>query len=194
MKTHVHSDSKKSFKQWQLLLFVCSNFELVYFIGENDNISENVMLKNSKCVINICCYAPKRMYTHNAHPFYYTLYLCFEWYISSKSPILRELLNVESVNINGGFSSFFGRLKIHDRHGWSKNLCFSISCIVTTPWTYINIAFKMIQLLECLIPVKTTCNFHCWIQLSSVFPSRGTGIFDLIFEWRHSWNLRETRK
>ena len=43
------------------------------------------------------------MYTHNAHP-------CFEWYIPSKSPILRELLNVESGNMNGGFSSVFGRL------------------------------------------------------------------------------------
>ena len=30
------------------------------------------------------------MYTHNAHP-------CSEWYIPSKSPILRELLNVEVV-------------------------------------------------------------------------------------------------
>ena len=38
------------------------------------------------------------MYTHNAHP-------CFEWYIPSKSPILQELLIVESGNINGGFSS-----------------------------------------------------------------------------------------
>ena len=63
------------------------------------------MLKNSRCVINICCYAPRRMYTHQAHP-------CFEWYIPSKSPILRELLNVESGNINGGFSSIFGRLKV----------------------------------------------------------------------------------
>ena len=70
-----------------------------------DNISENVMLKNSKCVINICCYAPRRMYTHNAHP-------CFEWYIPSKSPILRELLNVESSTVNGGFSCIFGRLKV----------------------------------------------------------------------------------
>ena len=70
-----------------------------------DNISENVMLKNSKCVINICCYAPRHMYTHNAHP-------CFEWYIPSKSPILRELLNVESGNINSGFSCIFGRLKV----------------------------------------------------------------------------------
>ena len=88
------------------------------------------------------------MYTHNAHP-------CFEWYISGKSPILRELLNVESVNINGGFSRFFffGRLKIH-RHGWSKNLWFCISCIFTTPWKYINISFKIIEPLECLIPVK----------------------------------------
>ena len=40
------------------------------------------------------------MYTHNAHP-------CFEWYIPSKSAILRELLNVESGNINGGFFSVF---------------------------------------------------------------------------------------
>ena len=56
------------------------------------------MLNNSKCVVNICCYAPRRMYTHNAHP-------CFEWYIPSKSPILQDLLNVESENI------FFGRFK-----------------------------------------------------------------------------------
>ena len=70
-----------------------------------DNISENFMLKNSKCVINICRYAPRRMYTHNTHP-------CFEWYIPSKSPILRELLNVESGNIYGGFSCIFGRLKV----------------------------------------------------------------------------------
>ena len=45
------------------------------------------------------------MYTHNTHP-------CFEWYIPSKSPILRELLNVESGNIIGGFSCIFGRLKV----------------------------------------------------------------------------------
>ena len=63
------------------------------------------MLKNSKCVINICCYTPRRMYTHNAHP-------CFEWYIPSKSWILRELLNVKSSNIDGGFSCIFGRLKV----------------------------------------------------------------------------------
>ena len=42
------------------------------------------MLKNLKCVVNICCYAPRRMYTHNAHP-------CFEWYIPSKLPILRKI-------------------------------------------------------------------------------------------------------
>ena len=64
-----------------------------------DNISENGMLKIFKCVMNICCYAPRRMYTHNAHP-------CFEWCIPSKSPILRELLYVESDNINGGFRVF----------------------------------------------------------------------------------------
>ena len=69
-----------------------------------DNISENVMLKNLKCVINICCCAPRRMYTHNAHP-------CFEWYIPSKSPILQELLNVESGNINGGFRVFLEELR-----------------------------------------------------------------------------------
>ena len=72
---------------------------------EKYNISENVMLKNSKWVVNICCYEPRRMYTHNAHP-------CFEWCIPSKSPILRELLNVESDNINGGFSCIFGRIKV----------------------------------------------------------------------------------
>ena len=44
------------------------------------------------------------MYTHNAHP-------CFEWYIPSKSPILRELLNVESGNINGGFRVFLEDLR-----------------------------------------------------------------------------------
>ena len=44
------------------------------------------------------------MYTHNAHP-------CFEWYIPSNSPILRELLNVESGNINGGFSYTFLKIK-----------------------------------------------------------------------------------
>ena len=70
-----------------------------------DNISENVMLKNSKCVVNICVMRPD-VYVHvqRAHP-------CFEWYIPSKSPILRELLNVESGNINGGFSCIFRRLK-----------------------------------------------------------------------------------
>ena len=71
---------------------------LFILLEQCDNISENVMLKNSKCVINICRYAPRRMYTHNAHP-------CFEWYIPSKSLILRELLSVESGNINSGFSS-----------------------------------------------------------------------------------------
>ena len=44
------------------------------------------------------------MYTHNAHP-------CFEWYIPSKSPILQELLNVESGNINGGFRVFLEELR-----------------------------------------------------------------------------------
>ena len=85
-----------------LKLIILSWFIL---LEKYDNISENVMLKNSKCVINICCNAPRRMYTQSAHP-------CFEWYIPSKSPILRELLNVESGNINGGFSSIFGRLKV----------------------------------------------------------------------------------
>ena len=76
-----------------------------FIIVEKYNISENVMLKYSKCVVNICCCAPRRMNTHNAHP-------CFEWYIPSKSPILRELLNMKSGNINGGFSCIFGRLKV----------------------------------------------------------------------------------
>ena len=72
----------------------------------SSRIEVEVMLKNSKCVIDICCYAPRRMYTHNAHP-------CFEWCIPSKSPNLRELLNAESGNINGVFfSSIFGRLKV----------------------------------------------------------------------------------
>ena len=62
----------------------------------------------------------------------------------------------------------FGTLKIH-RHGWSKISVFQFFCIFTTPWSYINIGFKIIQLLKCLIPVKTTCNLHCWIQLSPVF-------------------------
>ena len=82
-----------------LKLITLSRFIL---LEKYDNISDKVMLKNSKCVINICCYAPRRMYTHNAHP-------CFEWYIPSKTPILRELLNVESGNIN---SVFFFFLKI----------------------------------------------------------------------------------
>ena len=48
----------------------------------------------------------RRMHTHNAHP-------CFEWYIPSKSPpILQEFANVESGNINGGFSCIFGRFKV----------------------------------------------------------------------------------
>ena len=85
-----------------LKLIILSRFIL---LEKYDNISENVMMKNSKCVITSCCYAPRRMYTHNAHP-------CFEWYIPSKLPILRELLNVESGNINGGFSCIFGRLKV----------------------------------------------------------------------------------
>ena len=84
-----------------LTLIILSRFILL----ENyNNISENVMLKNSKCVMNICCYAPRLMYTHNAHP-------CFEWYIPSKSPILRELLNVESGNRNGGFFVYFWKIK-----------------------------------------------------------------------------------
>ena len=76
-----------------------------FILAEKYNISKNVMLKNSKCVVNIHCYAPRRMYTHNAH-------LCFEWYIPSKSPILRELLNGGSGNMNGGFSCIFERLKV----------------------------------------------------------------------------------
>ena len=72
----------------------------------------------------------------------------------------------------------------------AKYLCFPIFCIFTTPWSYINIGFKNIPPLKCLILVKTTRNLHCWIQLSPVFQNaRGTGIFDLTFEWRHSWNL-----
>ena len=76
-----------------------------FIVVEKYNISENVMLKNSKYIVSICCYAPRRMYTHNAHP-------CFEWYIPSKLLILRELLNVGSGNINSGFLCIFGRLKV----------------------------------------------------------------------------------
>ena len=63
------------------------------------------MLKH-KCLSIECSmyYAPRRMYTHNAHP-------CFDWYIPNKSPILRELLNVESGNINGGFFMYFWKIK-----------------------------------------------------------------------------------
>ena len=85
-----------------LKLIILNRFIL---LEKYDNISENVTLKNSKYVINICCYAPRHMYTHNAHP-------CFEWYIPSKSPIFTGTLNVESGNINGGFLCIFGRLKV----------------------------------------------------------------------------------
>ena len=43
-----------------LKLIILSRFILM---EKYDNISEKVMLKNSKCVINICCYAPRR-YVH----------------------------------------------------------------------------------------------------------------------------------
>ena len=87
-----------------LKLIILSWFIL---LEKYDNISENFMLKNLKCVVNICWYAPRHtcMYMHNAHP-------CFKWYIPSKSPILQELLNVESGNINGCFLCIFGRLKV----------------------------------------------------------------------------------
>ena len=88
-----------------------------------DNISENVMLKKFEVhhkYLLLCVQA----YVHDAHP-------CFEWYTPSKSPILRELLNVESGNINGGFSCIFGRLKvwickIMAYEGWSiMNWCMN---------------------------------------------------------------------
>ena len=67
------------------------------------------MLKNLKCVVNICCYVPRCMYTHNTQP-------CFECYIPSKSPILQELLDVESA---GGkwqykwwFFVYFWKIKV----------------------------------------------------------------------------------
>ena len=50
------------------------------------------------------------MYTRNAHP------------IPSKSPILRELLNVESGNTNGGFFCLFWKIKVEAL--WFK--CFIV--------------------------------------------------------------------
>ena len=84
-----------------LKLIILSWFIL---LEKYDNISENVMLKNSKCVINICGYAPRRMYTQNAHP-------CFEWYIPSKSPILRELLLCEKWQYKWWFFEYFWKIK-----------------------------------------------------------------------------------
>ena len=37
-------------------------------------ISENVMLKNSKCVINICCYAPRRQYNAQHAPMFWMVH------------------------------------------------------------------------------------------------------------------------
>ena len=61
----------------------------------------------------------------------------------------------------------------------AKYLCFPICCIFIILWSCINIGFKNIPPLEWLIPVKTMCNLHCWIQLSPIFQKHGTQIFDL---------------
>ena len=75
----------------------------------------------------------------------------------------------------------------------AKYLCFPIFCIFTTPWSYINIGFKNIPPLKCLIPVKTT--YKSYIAKFSFHPffkkSHGKEIFDLTFELHHSWNLTE---
>ena len=72
----------------------------------------------------------------------------------------------------------------------AKYPCFPIFCIFTIPWSYFNIGFKDISPLNCLIPVKTTCNFYWWIQLLPVFQNvpRHTNIWpDLwvtsVLEW-----------
>ena len=122
-----------------------------------DGILENVMLKNSKCVINICCYAPRRMYTHNAHP-------CFEWYIPGKSPILRELLNVQSGNINGGFSCIFGRLKvwickIMGYEGWSIiNWCMN----GVHEWDWVHERFLCPRAAPSGINNRSCTQSHSW--------------------------------
>ena len=59
-------------------------------------------------------------------------------------------------------------LEIHS-HGWSKISLFSHFCTFIIPWSYLDIGFKNTLPLKCLIPVKTMCNLHCWIQLSPVF-------------------------
>ena len=68
----------------------------------------------------------------------------------------------------------------------AKYHCFPIFCIFTTgtPWSYINIGFKNIPLVKCLIPVKTTCTvtYIAEFSLHSFFKTaRGTRIFDLTF-------------
>ena len=54
----------------------------------------------------------------------------------------------------------------------AKILCFLIFCIFTIPWSYINIGFKYIPPLKCLITVKTTYTLDCLIQLSLRFSKR----------------------
>ena len=94
---------------------------------------------------------------------------------------------ISKMQQNAGIHSFI--LKIH-RHGWSKYLCFPIFCIFTTPWSYIKIGFKNIPPIKCLISVKQRVTYIAEFSFHPFFKtSCGTGIFDLTFEWRHSWNL-----
>ena len=70
---------------------------------------------------------------------------------------------------------------VPDPHIKDPYLCFPIFCICSIPWSNINIGFKNIPPLKCLIPVKTTCNLHCWIQIVPVFQHfpRHTNIWPL---------------
>ena len=94
-------DLKKNVNPTLLKLIILSWFVLV----EKYNISENLfMLNNSKCVVNICYYAPRRMYTHNSHP-------CFEWYIPSKSPIFTGNFKCGKWKYKWWFFVYFWKIK-----------------------------------------------------------------------------------
>ena len=134
------------------------------------------MLKNSKCVINICCYAPRHMYTHNAHP-------CFEWYIPSKSPFLREFLNVESGNINGGFSCIFGRFKvwickIMAYEGWSIiNWCMN----GVHEWDWVHERFLCPRAAPSGINNRSCTQSHSWT------PNWPNQFHHVLLAWLESW-------
>ena len=144
------------------------------------------MLKNSKCVINICCYAPRRMYTHNAH----VAHPCFEWYIPSKSPILRELLNVESGNICGGFSCIFGRLKvwickIMAYKGWAIiNWCMN----GVHEWNWVHERFLYPRAAPSGINNRSCTQSHSWTPIH-------TSVCDFrVCDWLkgHTWPCMNT--